>query len=89
MPQKQEMLKCENCGEMTQHLENTVNHTLHLILSIVTVGFWMIIWFFLCVGAGKRQCMKCGQKSQRTTVAAWIIITLILLFVIGIVIAMC
>jgi hypothetical protein len=24
-----------------------LNHILHLLLSVVTLGFWLIIWFFL------------------------------------------
>ncbi len=31
-----------------------VNHILHLILSIVTVGFWIIVWIILTIKTNRR-----------------------------------
>lgn len=32
-----------------------VNHVLHLILSIVTVGLWLFIWLILSLAGGERR----------------------------------
>jgi Protein of unknown function (DUF2510) len=32
-----------------------VNHVLHLILTIVTVGLWGIVWIILALGGGERR----------------------------------
>ena len=31
-----------------------VNHILHLLLSVVTVGFWIIVWIVLAVKTNRR-----------------------------------
>lgn len=33
----------------------TVNHILHLLLSIVTVGIWLIVWLIVALGARGEQ----------------------------------
>ena len=40
-----------------------VNHILHLILSLVTVGFWLIIWVALVIFG--------GEKREIVEVDAW------------------
>lgn len=32
-----------------------VNHILHLILSIVTAGLWLIVWFLVAQSGGERR----------------------------------
>lgn len=32
-----------------------INHVLHLILSILTLGAWLIVWFFVWAFAGERR----------------------------------
>ena len=34
-----------------------VNHLLHLILSIITVGLWIIVWLILVVSGGQERRM--------------------------------
>ena len=31
-----------------------VNHILHLILSLVTLGLWLIVWFFMAITGGEK-----------------------------------
>jgi uncharacterized membrane protein len=81
MAQKQLMRKCCTCEKMTLHMENNVNHILHIILTVLTFGLYLIIWFFICVFAGNRQCMECGEESRRLTLAAWIFIAFIFICV--------
>ena len=45
-----------------------VNHILHLILSILTLGFWVIIWLVLVVAGGqKRQVLTVDAHGAVTT----------------------
>jgi len=32
-----------------------VNHILHLILSIITVGFWLIVWILVVIGSNSER----------------------------------
>ena len=41
---------------------NKVNHVLHLILTLVTVGLWVIIWLVLALSGGeKREIVKIDE----------------------------
>lgn len=53
---------CKRCHDHVMAQKNGVNHILHLILSIVTVGFWLPIWFLLTVlSFGGWRCTRCGR----------------------------
>lgn len=32
-----------------------VNHVLHLILSLITLGFWIIVWVLLALSGGEKR----------------------------------
>jgi hypothetical protein len=34
-----------------------VNHLLHFIISLVTVGFWVIVWIVLAIAGGEKRQM--------------------------------
>ena len=40
-----------------------VNHILHLILTLVTLGFWVIVWIILVLTG--------GEKRRTITVDEW------------------
>jgi hypothetical protein len=56
----QEMKPCHKGEKVTMHLGQKPNHLLHLILSLITVGLWLIIWAILSAFA-KYQCSLCGN----------------------------
>lgn len=37
------------------------NHVLHLLLSTVTMGLWMIVWGVLSVRKKNWRCSRCGR----------------------------
>lgn len=42
------------------------NHILHLLLSLVTGGAWIIIWILLCVwNQDPWKCTQCGSKNVK------------------------
>lgn len=45
-----------------------VNHILHLILTVLTLGFWGIVWILLAIGGGqKREVLTVDQVGAVTT----------------------
>ena len=61
---------CENCEDVMPHNRRVPNHILHLIVSILTGGLWIIVWILSSVSIGSN--MKCGNcglspsKGRRT-----------------------
>jgi rubrerythrin len=55
---------CNSCNKNTLFVQDTPNHILHLILTIFTVGLWLIIWFFVAVGEKNWHCSVCGSKPS-------------------------
>jgi len=58
---------CSHCEKQVLVRKKRTNHVLHAILSIITVGTWIIIWL-LCGWACARKpwrCTICGEKSKK------------------------
>ena len=53
---------CKNCQTTNKFCKVKANHTLHLILTIITLGIWLIPWSF--IGGGSAwTCDQCGSKE--------------------------
>ncbi|MDP5198639.1 hypothetical protein [Flavobacterium sp. DG2-3] len=35
--------------------KKAVNHTFHLLLSIITLGFWLVVWIYLTVTFSRKK----------------------------------
>lgn len=50
--------KCTNCKKEVKTEANVVhkkvNHILHLLLSILTAGIWIIVWILVSLGQKKQ-----------------------------------
>lgn len=58
------MQNCANCSKITLHIEQRISHILHLLLSIVTAGIWLIVWFLLAILHNNNpQCSLCGHSK--------------------------
>ncbi len=56
---------CRVC-EGNRKLERPrVNHVLHLILSIVTFGIWILVWLLVGVFKQNWRCADCGSKKVK------------------------
>lgn len=45
--------------------KQTPNHILHLLLSVVTMGFWIPIWIIVTIAAGNTfYCPDCASKTE-------------------------
>jgi hypothetical protein len=61
---KQSSAFCRNCNAQVMVTKPGVNHLLHLILTILTAGLWLLIWIPLMLfGGGSWRCAKCGLKT--------------------------
>ena len=57
---------CKTCNKQVLARRKGVNHILHLILSLCTVGFWVIIWILVVISniirVGEWRCSVCAEK---------------------------
>ena len=53
---------CKYCNEQVKTQRESPNHILHFLITILTCGFWVVIWFLLCLQFGGWNCSNCGQK---------------------------
>jgi hypothetical protein len=62
MSVKQSSAYCHVCGRQSLFQKPRINHVLHLILSIVTLGLWLFVWAILgIINANKQpRCTTCG-----------------------------
>jgi hypothetical protein len=61
---KTENRTCPSCGNINPIEVEAVNHVLHLILSLVTGGIWLVVWLLLALGSKKNDlftCQACGK----------------------------
>jgi hypothetical protein len=54
---------CKQCGEQRKVERKGTNHILHLILSVLTVGVWVIIWIGTSIKFGGWRCGTCGSTQ--------------------------
>ncbi len=59
---------CERCGKWTPHTRRStrINHSLQLILTVVTLGLWGFVWLALTLrryfrGPEPWRCAHCGE----------------------------
>lgn len=51
---------CRYCKQHTIHQRQGVNHILHLLITVLTCGLWVIIWVLLIwFNIGGWHCRKC------------------------------
>lgn len=62
MSSHQTMKHCDTCGKPVLHVVPSTSHLLHLVLSIITVGFWVPVWLLISMNNGSQsQCTGCGK----------------------------
>lgn len=55
---------CQNCKASTQHKQDTPNHIMHLIMSILTGFLWVIVWLFRTNKKHPKVCTVCGCEHS-------------------------
>lgn len=58
---RHEMRTCGTCDHLVSVPVKRANHALHIILSLLTFGFWLPIWFFAVTEAAMTPAGKCPR----------------------------
>ena len=53
---------CKRCGRQVMISRPGTNHILHLLLTILTCGFWLVIWILCSIKIGGWRCTQCGGR---------------------------
>ena len=54
---------CYRCQRNVLAIGRTPNHVLHLLLSLVTCGIWLLIWPLVAAWSiGGYRCLRCGSR---------------------------
>lgn len=73
MGTRKERRYCPDDDRMVLAEKQTPNHLLHLVLSVLTAGVWIIVWVILVIGAdlGTYRCPYCGAKTTGRPPRGW------------------
>ena len=54
---------CKSCNKQSVVFRKGTNHILHLLLTLVTVGLWLIVWVGCTIKFGGWRCTTCGSSK--------------------------
>ncbi len=57
---------CKTCKEDVLIRRQGANHVLHLLLTLLTAGLWVIVWLLAAVKVGGWRCTRCGRRVRRS-----------------------
>jgi len=64
MGMEQSQQYCQHCSRQVLAARKTPNHVLHLLLTVITMGFWIPIWVLSSIQLGGWLCQSCGCKTN-------------------------
>lgn len=56
------MRACTSCGAPRMHVQRKPDHFRHLLLTVLTIGFWIPVWLLVGIFQARPKCMTCGEK---------------------------
>ena len=65
MAEEKESGYCAKCNKRVMVARPGTNHILHLLLTILTVGLWLIVWIGCAIKVGGWRCSVCGKPASR------------------------
>ena len=65
---------CETCQRSVLASRPTANHVLHLLLAVLSCGFWIPIWVLCAIDPGPWRCQLCGRTTRKKWTALEIIV---------------
>lgn len=57
---------CKQCKENRVIFRKGTNHVLHLILTILTSGIWLLVWIVMSIKFGGWRCTICGSSEIKS-----------------------
>ena len=65
MPTENIMYPCSVCQKQTVHIQKRINHILHLLLSVLFIGLWLLVWIGIAIfGDRTPVCTICGNGDH-------------------------
>ena len=64
MSNQKTQMYCNTCKAHRLVERKGTNHILHLLLSLLTGGIWLIIWLLSAIKVGGWRCTVCGAKCS-------------------------
>jgi hypothetical protein len=62
---------CPHCNRLVLATRRTPNHILHLLLTVLLLGFWLIVWLLIAITSHEPYlCQNCGTLTLRTREAS-------------------
>ena len=60
---------CPSCRQMRMFIRERPNHILHLLLTVFTLGIWLLIWPVVSAAKASQRpcCSVCGTKYDGST----------------------
>jgi len=56
---------CRKCEKQVRIRRKKTNHLLHLILTLLTGGVWIIVWILCSIRVDGWRCARCGETAKR------------------------
>lgn len=72
---------CPRCQRQVATHRPAANHLLHLVLTVLTLGLWLVVWLWCAMNPGPQRCSVCGSTSrihQSANVITWALMLLVL-----------
>lgn len=60
---------CPDCNRNVLYRRTGPNHILHLLLSVITAGLWLPVWFVLTLLQKPYRCPNCGYAYNHNKLA--------------------
>lgn len=54
---------CQQCNKQSVVFRKGTSHILHLLLTVLTAGLWLIVWIGSAIKFGGWRCTQCGSKQ--------------------------
>jgi len=54
---------CKRCNDRVLVRRQATNHILHLVLSVLTGGLWLLVWIASAIKVGGWRCSRCGSRA--------------------------
>lgn len=63
----QDSAVCPGCGEQALLERKGTNHAVHLALSVVSAGLWLLVWAAVAAKSTTNpyRCQRCGRELTR------------------------
>ena len=55
---------CGDCDSYVRSTTETPNNFMHLILTILTAGIWLVVWLVKTLDGKDWRCDDCGSKTK-------------------------